>query len=145
MNTKHLTIFITLSTVLLLLLPGCGPKALQETERDAILAFSEAKTDNLMQAFNGNDYAAFSKDFDQALLKAMTESAFQSLYSQLQAKIGNYVSREVDDVLTAGDFITVVYLAKFSDEEIVQMRVVFTVAEEHLVTGLWFDSPKLRQ
>jgi hypothetical protein len=51
----------------------------------------------------------------------------------------------VDDVLTAGDFITVVYLAKFSDEEIVQMRVVFTVAEEHLVTGLWFDSPKLRQ
>ena len=123
------------------LLAGCGSQAtsLTEEDQDAVLAYSEGKTDNLLTGMNANDYAAFSKDFDQDMLDAMSQTQFDALKKDRDAKLGLYLSREVHSVTQTGDFYTVNYDAKFEKDDAVTIRVVFRIAEPHQVSGLWFN------
>jgi hypothetical protein len=123
------------------LLAACGPQetVLAEEDADAVLAFSEQKTDNLLAAMNAGDYAAFSQDFDQQMLDAMTETQFEALKTERNATLGAYVSRRVNRVAQTGDFYAVFYDAKFEKEDAIAMRVVFRIAEPNQVSGLWFD------
>ncbi len=123
------------------LLAGCGSPAtsLSEEDKDAVLAYSEGKTDNLLTGMNANDYAAFSKDFDQDMLDAMSQTQFAELKKDRDAKLGLYLSREVHSVTQTGDFYTVNYDAKFEKDDAVTIRVVFRIAEPHQVSGLWFN------
>ena len=123
------------------LLAGCGSQStsLTEEDKEVVLAFSEGKTDNLLTGMNANDYAMFSKDFDQDMLNAMTQTQFDALKKDRDAKLGLYVSREVHSVTQSGDFYTVNYDARFEKDDAVTMRVVFRIAEPHQVSGLWFN------
>ena len=123
------------------LLAGCGSQAtsLTEEDKEVVLAFSEGKTDNLLTGMNAKDYVAFSKDFDQDMLDAMSQTQFAELKKDRDAKLGLYVSREVHSVTQTGDFYTVNYDAKFEKDDAVTIRVVFRIAEPHQVSGLWFN------
>ena len=141
LNYKKI-IVLFLSALLFSLLVGCGGSqgtALSGADKDAVLAFSEAKSDNLLAGMNANDYAAFSKDFDQAMLNAMTQTEFDKLKKDRDAKLGLYVSRTVHSVMQSGDFYAVIYDAKFEKDAAVTVRVVFRVADPHEVSGLWFN------
>jgi len=123
-------------------LVGCGGSqgtTLSDADKDTVLAFSEAQADNLLAGMNANDYAAFSKDFDQDMLNAMTQTEFDKLKKDRDAKLGLYVSRTVSGVVKQGDFYTVIYDAKFEKDDAVIMRIVFRVADPHAVSGLWFN------
>jgi hypothetical protein len=122
-------------------LAGCGPKEqlLSGDERDAVLAFSETKTDNLLEGMNANDYQVFSKDFDQDMLSAMTPEQFGSMKRDRDEKLGLYISRKVDRVVQIGDFYAVIYDSVFEKDDAVSVRVVFRTAELHEISGLWFD------
>jgi len=132
---------LLLAVLLVSFLVGCGSQGttLSGADKDAVIAFSEAKTDNLLSGMNANDYAAFSKDFDQDMLKAMPQSQFDTLKKDRDAKLGLYVSREVNSVVQTGDFYAVIYDAKFEKDDAVTVRVVFRVADPHEVSGLWFN------
>lgn len=132
---------LLLAVLLVSFLAGCGSQGttLTGADKDAVLAFSEAKTDNLLAGMNAGDYAMFSKDFDQAMLKAMTKDQFDALKTDRDAKLGLYISRQVNSVTQQGDFYAVIYDAKFEKDEAVTVRVVFRVAEPHEVSGLWFN------
>jgi len=68
-------IHMVLLTVLMVsFLAGCGSQgeAITGADKDAVLAYSEAKTDNLLAGMNANDYVMFSKDFDADMAHAMT-------------------------------------------------------------------------
>ena len=118
---------------------GSGETTLSGEEKDAVLAFSEAKTDALLAGMNANDYTAFSQDFDQEMRKAMTESEFAKLKADRETKLGLYVSRTVNTVVQVGDFYAVIYDTVFEKDDNVSVRVVFRVADPHEVSGLWFD------
>ena len=120
-------------------------KPLTGNEKDAVLAFSEAETDNLMKGINNDDYAAFSRDLNDRMKNAITETGLTNMRIKVNAKIGNYVSRQVESVTQSGNFVTVIYSARFENEDQVTVRVIFEAAEPHRISGLWFDSPKLRQ
>jgi len=126
-----------------LLLAGCGSSIpsvpVTDATQQAILAFSEAKTDNLVAGMNANDYAMFSKDFDQDMLNAMTQSQFETFKQDRDAKLGAFVSRKVNSVVQQGDFYVVIYDSVFEKDPNVTMRVVFRVAEPHPISGLWFN------
>jgi len=141
MNQKRRIHVMLLAVLLLSFLAGCGSKetTLTGADRDAVLAYSEAKTDNLLAGMNANDYAVFSKDFDKEMLNAMTQSQFDTLKKDRDAKLGLYVSREVSSVVQIGEFYSVTYSAVFEKEDVVSIRVVFRMAEPHEVSGLWFD------
>jgi major membrane immunogen (membrane-anchored lipoprotein) len=141
MKTQKKIYVLMLIVLLASLLAGCGSKTttLTGAERDAVLAYSEAQTDNLMAGMNAGDYAMFSKDFDQAMLTAMSQSQFDTLKKDRDAKLGLYISRQVNSVVQNGDFYTVTYDAKFEKDAAVVVRVVFRVAEPHQISGLWFN------
>ena len=122
---------------------GIGPQQVEGEERDAVLAYAEPATDNMLAGLQTGDYAQFTRDMSPEMLDAMTESQFASLRTMLDSKVGGYVSRQVSRVEKDQDFVTVVYDAQYQDEEHVTMRVVFDQAK--LISGLWFDSPKLRE
>jgi hypothetical protein len=140
MKTKSILI-VLLAVLLSLLLFGCGTKEIELTgaDKDAVLAYSETKTDNLLSYMNENNYLFFSQDFDDAMLKAMSEAQFAVLKKDRDAKLGLYVSREVSSVLQSGDFYVVVYTAKFEKDDNVTVRVVFRAEDPHQISGLWFN------
>ncbi|PKN91344.1 MAG: hypothetical protein CVU44_19715 [Chloroflexi bacterium HGW-Chloroflexi-6] len=141
MKHTHKIHLLLLVGLVFSLLAACGPQetVLGEEDADAVLAFSEEKTDNLLTAMKAGDYAAFSRDFDQQMLDAMTEAQFEALKTERDATLGAYVSRQVNRVVQTGDFYAVFYDAKFEKDESVAMRVVFRVAEPNQVSGLWFN------
>jgi len=130
-----------------LVLAGCGqlPTELSGAERDAVLAYAEPKADNLLAGLNSGDYAAFSRDFSDKMRSAMGEAGLDSTRDLLQSKLGNYVSRQVSRVEQQGEYVAVVYTARFENEDGVTVRIVFDDTAEHPISGLWFDSPKLRE
>lgn len=134
-------IFVVLLALLAGLLAGCGSQetVLTGDDKDAVLAFSEPKTDNLLAGMNANDYAKFSQDFDQDMLKAMPQAQFDALKKDRDTKLGLYVSRQVNSVVQTGDFYAVIYEAKFEKDDAITVRVVFRVADPHQVSGLWFN------
>lgn len=133
--------YLLLVVPILGMIVGCNSQGtvLTGDQRDAVLAFSEAKTDNLLAGMNANEYDAFSKDFDQEMLNAMTPDQFASLKQDRDEKLGLYVSREVSQVVQNGDFYSVNYDAVFEKDNNVVVRVVFRVAEPHEISGLWFN------
>jgi len=120
-------------------------KNLSGTDQAAVLAFSEAATDNLFAGLTANDYATFSRDFDPYMKKTIPTTEFAAWKQDLDNKLGNYLSRQVDHVTQADEFYVVVYQAKFEQEESVIVEVAFHVKEPHPIANLWFDSEKLRQ
>ncbi len=135
------TCILLLAILLIGLLTGCGsqPKTLTGDDRDAVLEFSETKTDNLLAGMNAGDYAMFSQDFDEAMLKAIDEAAFLKMKTEREAKFGQYLAREVSNVIQTGDFYAVNYIAKFENDDAVGLRVVFRIAEPRQISGLWFN------
>ena len=123
------------------LLTACVPAGttLTGSEQQAVLTFSEAKTDNLLAGMNAGDYAAFSKDFDQEMLNAIPQAQFDVLKKDRDDKLGAYISRQVKNVMQQDDFYVVFYDAEFKKDKAVTIRVVFRIAEPHQVSGLWFD------
>jgi hypothetical protein len=77
---------------------------------------------------------------------ASGEAQFEQAYAMVIGKIGKYVSRQMTKVIEQKSFRTVIYDAQFEQEQHVTVRVVYSITgDQPLVSGLWFDSPKLRQ
>jgi major membrane immunogen (membrane-anchored lipoprotein) len=123
---------------------GCGQS--KSTESLAEPEYAGAIAENILQALNTGDYAAYSQHFDEAMKKAMPEAAFRDTAAFIQQKIGDYVSKEFDRTETDDIYTAVIYRSKFSEEPgVVTVKVVFLETGDNVfVSGLWFDSPKLR-
>ena len=116
-----------------------GPSGamLSMADRGEILAFSEPEMDNLLAGWNQDDYAIFSKDFDQDLLKSMTRDEFDKLKNKEFTGLGRYHSREVESVVKRSDgSYTVIYYVVFDNNDEVLVRVKFQADEPHKISGL---------
>ena len=143
MKTKVLLVSVLLVTLILTF--GCASKVNVEEVR----SYADPMTENLLVAMNESNYANFSKDLDSRMKKAIPESSFPNLISQINGKIGKYVtgSKVFQKALKEKQYIKVVYTAQFTEEpKGVIVTVVFVkVNGEMKVAGLWFNSPKLRK
>jgi hypothetical protein len=137
----------------LLLLVGCGPTPVPTLPPDQAQNFAaqmQATSDNVLMALNNHDYASFTKDMDAAMKQASTGAEFEKIYQFVVGKIGKYVSGQmvrVEEGEQGGLRLrSIIYDARFEQEDHVTVRVVYNMATDPpLVSGLWFDSPKLRQ
>lgn len=115
-------------------------------QRDLVLQYADPITDSLLEGFNGKDYAMYSRDFNEQMKNALTEGVFLETRELIVSKIGLYVSRVPHTVLRQGPYRIVVYNGVFEQEESVEIRVVFLDHNgTQKVSGLWFNSPKLRE
>lgn len=143
---------LSLLGLLLLLLSGCSlvttpPPTLLPEAADPFAAQVDAMSENLLLAINNRDEAALLQDMDDAMRKAST-GGIDSLYANTVGKIGPYLpgSKKVARVDELEGYRRVLYDAAFEQEAHVQVLVVFSLSGgQPLVSGLWFDSPLLRQ
>lgn len=142
---------VILTIVLILVVSFMATSCLGETEitgkeREQILVYANPVADNLLEGFNEKNYEKFSKDFDEQMKNAMTESAFLQTRQTIVGKIGLYISKKLSRVLKQDSYIFVIYSADFEKESGVEVKVAFSKYDgKNLVSGLWFNSPKLAQ
>lgn len=134
---------ITLLILLLagLLLAGCSGEVgtkLEGDDRDAVLEYVDPITDNLLAGMVANDYATFSKDFNEEMLGAIDQTKFEALVRQLNDQIGAYQSRTVDSVTDYGKMVTAQYKGVYAKSDKVNIVVTVTKEEPHQITGLYF-------
>ena len=126
---------------------GCKRKVpVTGAEKDAVIAAADPITDSILAGYNDGDYAVYAKDFDEMMKNQLTEEVFKQTREMIIGKIGKYESRKVSKVYKKDQYTVVEYTAKFELEEEVNVKVVMQKLEEKwLVSGLWFNSPKLRK
>lgn len=101
---------------------------------------------HLLEGFNEGNYTKFSRDFDEQMKNGLPEPVFNQTRQQIVSKVGLYKSRTVSKVQKQGPGTIVIYDAEFEKEKEVEVKVVFQkYGEKNLVSGLWFNSPKLRE
>ncbi|HMN14987.1 MAG TPA: DUF3887 domain-containing protein [Bellilinea sp.] len=140
-------------TVLLVNLAACAvfsptvekPQVTDPAKEAEILKYAQPKAEALIAALFGGTYADFSKDLSPEMKSAMDEAAYTDLQTQLNEKVGEYKSAELETVLEQDAYAVLVYALNFSSGSKVAMRVVVNNTEPHQVSGLWFDSPELRK
>lgn len=132
--------FFILAFVLsaLLLLTACE-RTLYGSERDSVLAYSEAATDNMFAGLNASDYTAFSRDFDGDMQEEIPAASFVAWKADIDGLFGRYLSREVEEVSQADEFRVLVYQAEFDKAGPVRVAVAFH-ASDHSIAFLRFDS-----
>lgn len=110
-----------------------------------VRAYSDRITEDILTALEEGNYTKFSLYMDPPMKIAMPEEAFQQTAALIKSKVGSYISKELSKVERQGSYIVVYYKAKYTEEAEVTVKVVFVESGgEHYVSGLWFDSPKLR-
>src|SRR5512134_1422416 len=111
-------------------------------EKTAVLAFSEPTVDNLFAGWIASDYAVFSRDFDTDMQEEIPAASFAALKQDLDNKLGNYISRRVDQITQADEFYVVTYQAQFEQEDAVKITVAFHRSDQS-IAYLAFDSEKV--
>jgi hypothetical protein len=142
------TRFLLLAALALLALAACAsqPRDLSAADAAAFSAEVDAVVEGTLQGLSAGDYALYTAHFDQAMLDATTPEAFDDLHALITDKVGAYQSREVDRVFDQGDYRVIIYRAVFEMDDPVLVRVVFHRDDPAGgITGLWFDSDKLRE
>lgn len=128
-----------LAVLLIIFLTGCSAGTLTGSQRDAVLVYATPMTDNLINGIASSNYQVFSKDFDDAMLKAMDESSFKNLLLKMNTNEGTYRSHQFAQATTKNNLVIVTYIVNYDKVQNVRMQVVFTASEPHKITGLWFN------
>jgi hypothetical protein len=120
--------------------PGPSGTMLSQAEQKALLVFTEAKTDNLLEGMNSGDYAVFSRDLSRDMLQAMPRSRFEQWQRERASRLGWYLRREVEGMVKRSDgTYTVIYHAGFQFNDDVLLRVVFSADPPHQIRAVWFE------
>jgi len=124
---------------------GCVEK--NQVDVAQVREYADPITENILLGMNEGNYTKYSEHFDQTMKNAMPEAVFNETNAIIKLKIGDYVSTEFWKVESKDQFTIAYYKAKFTQEpEDVIVKVVFQeIVGEMNVSGLWLDSPKLRE
>ena len=140
-----ITIWLRITSILIvaLMIAGCSkstPEAISDVNvalDPTILAFASPMAENLLTALSNDDIQAFRVNYDEAMMKATTEDAFQSLRTQLESQLGAYQSITPNQIQTGGGYINVFFTVNFEKGPLT-MQLVLTETEPHQISGLWF-------
>jgi len=146
MKHKTIAVFIVLGAlVAVVMLAGCLNQNQIDTEQ--VRAYADPITENILVAMNEDNYTKYSEHFDATMKNVLPEPVFQENNALVTSKIGTYVSKEFWKAESENQYTIVYYKATFTQElGDVIVKVVFQeIAGETKVSGLWMDSPKLRE
>ncbi len=135
--------FALISSILLLLVvavSACSPKEeviyIEGEEREIVAAQAEPFLQHILDGIAQDDYALFTSDFDEAMLKAMTDTQFASIVKTM-GKLGEAESHELSNVVDKDVYYGINYKVTY-DQAVVNVLIILPKAEPRLVTGLWF-------
>ncbi len=139
--------------IFLFALAGCSlspapPPTYPPDKAQSFAAQVDGMSESLLLAMSNNDEATFLRDMETKMKEASSGKSFVQLQELIIAKIGKYIagSKQMVKVDEAEGYPRIWYDARFEQEAHVQVLVVYDVSTgKPLITGLWLDSPKLRQ
>jgi len=131
--------------ILIFISSRTGNQVLNGSELEAVLSYSEPIADNLFAGLAANDYTIFSRDFDADMQESIPADLFIGWKQNLDDKLGDYISHQVEQVTQSDEYYVVVYNVKFEKDEQVKVGIIFHAAEPHSINHLWIDSKKLKQ
>jgi hypothetical protein len=101
----------------------------------------------MLQAMNTGNYAQYTRNFDEAFKKNLSQDAFDKINSLRIETVGKYVSKEYWRMVQKNDRITVAYRATFDEESYPVIVTVFfkNIEGEWYVDGTYYDSPLMRK
>ncbi len=115
-------------------------------EQAKVREYADPVAEKILQSFNNGDYSQFSETFSETMKSSIPNSLFLENRDMVIAKVGEYVSKEFYRQEEEGFYQYVYYKADFSNEEDVSVLVIFEeIKGEMKVSGLWLDSPKIRE
>ena len=102
---------------------------------------AESIIDTILTGMKTEDYAMYSKDFDETMKEALTEEAFLAANKQILESMGDYKSREYLGFLNQGEMTVILWKGTFdkTDNDLLIKLVVSKREDKHLVAGLWFQ------
>jgi hypothetical protein len=128
----------------LFFLAACGqaqPGLIQGDEANQVLAYAGPISDNILAAMQNQDYNAYTRDFDAAMLQASNQPNFDQMLTTLTAKLGAYQSRGDGSVYTLNQdgkkYYIVIYPLKMEKGSLA-MQLSFLADGSHKVGGLYF-------
>ena len=129
--------FITIAVLAVFLLsafiiPGCGKTA----------QWADPMVENVLVSINNEDYSGFIKDFGDALISEIPESAFPDVISSVKGDFGNYIegSKKMFSVNIVNNETTSEYNGKFEKNDSVQFKFVFEKTNDQIkITGFAFE------
>jgi hypothetical protein len=62
-------------------------------EVSQVRSYADAETENALVSLQNNDLAGFTKDFNQTMKNAMSQSAFTKLDNLISSTVGDYQSK----------------------------------------------------
>jgi uncharacterized lipoprotein YehR (DUF1307 family) len=129
-------------------LAACGNKV----DSKVVRQYADDITENMLLAYNEDNYEQYIADVNSQFKAAVTEDKMKEGNEMVRGKIGDYVpgSKKFKDAVKTSEkgkkYLVVRYNAEFTDEtEDVLVTMIFDDNEAHQVSGMFFNSPKLRQ
>jgi hypothetical protein len=135
MTKIKLISIITILVIVLAAVPvftGCG----------TVAAYADPATENILIALNNEDYASFSKDFDDTMKSELSEDAFPDFVAAVNGQVGDYVpdSKNLNGFNIENGITTANYTIDFESMEDVALSVIFQKIDgKMMVVGLWFN------
>jgi len=116
---------------------------LDETE---VRETADPIAEGIFVALDTGEYSLFIEHMDTTMTEIHNESVFNELSSWVLTTIGNYTSKEYWKAESTQGFVQVYYMAGYTGEPagVVVLVVLTGTGEDAEVSGLWFDSPKIR-
>ncbi len=106
---------------------------------------AEPLTEQMLQAFNEEDYGRFQSYLSEKMKTALPESAFKKMAGELKSKFGSYKTKEVMNIELREEYMMVNYKGLFSqttDPVLIRMVLVQENGKT-CVGGIWLNPMKL--
>jgi hypothetical protein len=136
MQKKLISLWFVLISIIILIV-GCSVPTLKviipPNFKEAVIPMAE----NLVAGLDKQDYAIFTRDFDEKLAKALPTTAMTELRKLLWDQNGNYQSMDFKQALEQKGFIVTIFNLVFEKGNL-DMQLVFTTEPPYKISGLWF-------
>jgi hypothetical protein len=128
----------------ILLLMGCAPANISDIKNTNVdePAYAAEITESMLNALETEDYASFSRYFDDNMAESITENDFKEIHNITYSRVGSYVSKQFKECTLHDEYAVVYYRAEYSEDNAeVKVKIVFDESgTEPLVAGFWLDS-----
>jgi type IV pilus biogenesis protein CpaD/CtpE len=112
--------------------PGAEPAA----TANPVQSYADPATEITLQGLSENNYEKYTQFFSQATRAAVTKEVFEKSSTQIQAQLGNYVSKTFLSTENKDNYVIVHYQAKYTKGPI-KIRMVFDTNQQ--IAGQWFE------
>lgn len=137
---KRTVIVILLLIFSFTLFTGCTAKtdyvSVEGDERLTVISTVDPFAQHILDGILKNDYSLFTQNFDEQMLKGISQTKFDAIRKSIGSN-GGLVDSEITAVETYDEYYRVTYKVTF-EKGINLMSIVIPKSGTALVSGLWF-------